>query len=104
LAAGENWSIQIETTSSGAPINLYASNGIDEAPSRFHYDMSLSNMKESVTITQDLYNCSGSCVFAVQSIGYDQANNMATQSSINVTMVRSTPTEGLELFGTGHQK
>ena len=88
---GELWSIKAEcNTTSGVaqPFNLYASKGLMHAPSRFHNDLIMTNFSSPVTISQDVYDCSNGCVFALEAIGFDQASNTASTAHVVVTLNR----------------
>ena len=87
------WSIQIEAgpdyaSGSMTPMNLYAINGLTKAPSKFNHNLMLADMKESVTVTSGSYNCGESCVFALESIGYNQAKNAAEEIHVYVELTR----------------
>ena len=70
------------------PFNLYASKGLMHTPSRFHYDLIMTNFSSPVTISQDVYDCSNGCVFALEAIGFDQASNTASTAHVVVTLNR----------------
>ena len=64
-------------------MNIYASKGLKTAPSQFNNDLVFNlgkndGTKRSVVISKDLYECGESCVFVLESIGYDQGHNTAT--------------------------
>ena len=78
-----------------SPVNLYASKGLSETPSKFNHDFALTDIQSTVKVSRETYDCSLSCVFVIESIGYNQLKNLATVHTIDVTMVRSTPTSGM---------
>ena len=92
----DQWTIKIDTSESLSPLNLYASKGLSDAPSKFKNDLMLASAKNSITITQDSYDCGESCVFAFESIGYNQAKNMPTEVQVNVMLTRTKPSDLFE--------
>lgn len=48
----------------------------------------MSNFSSPVTISQDVYGCSDSCIFALETIGFDQASNTASTAHVVVTLNR----------------
>lgn len=49
VLADSSWSFRVDSDSA-SPINLYAVNGLAKAPSKFNFDLSMSELSNSVTI------------------------------------------------------
>ena len=97
MTANEEWSLTIDLqipphdpdgSFTPQPVNLYAYKGTAVAPSKFDNDLRLLKIKKSVQVSHLHYECGNSCVFALESIGFDQARNQPTEVDISVIMER----------------